>query len=124
LGPGYYNHDEAIKTTQTKSRAAVIKESNGYKRPVEPTPEAGDAHLSAFGSGLKKVDFGRKYEFKADSNPCPGQYETDNKITKPASFSAKIVQPTSTYRRPVENSPEPGQYSAHLDSFGSKAKSF
>jgi len=26
---------------------------------------------------MNKVDFGSKYEFKADKNPAPGQYEVD-----------------------------------------------
>ena len=30
---------------------------------------------------MKGIDFGRKYEFKADRNPAPGQYEV-NSATK------------------------------------------
>lgn len=87
-------------------------------------PEADDKHYKPFGSGMNKIDFGRKYEFKVDSNPKVGQYETDSKLVKPTSKTAKIHQPTSNYRRPQENSPEPGTYDGHLKSFGSEAKSF
>jgi len=31
---------------------------------------------------MKGIDFGRKYEFKADKNPAPGQYEPNNSQTK------------------------------------------
>lgn len=55
-----------------KSRTAVIKESKTFQRPPDQTPDAGDAHLRSFGSGMKGVNFGRKYEFKVDSNPRPG----------------------------------------------------
>jgi len=34
------------------------------------------------------------------------------------------MQPTSSYKRPVENSPEPGSYDGHLNKFGSEIKSF
>ena len=32
---------------------------------------------------MNKVDFGRKYEFKANSNPAPGQYDVEaaNSVT-------------------------------------------
>jgi hypothetical protein len=43
-------------------------------RPAEARPEADTKHLKNFGEGLTKVDFGRKYEFKVDSNPPPGRY--------------------------------------------------
>lgn len=35
-------------------------------------PEADDKHYKPFGSGMNKIDFGRKYEFKVDSNPKVG----------------------------------------------------
>ena len=89
-----------------------------------PDPGQYDGNLKAFASDLKKVDFGRKYEFKVDSNPRVGQYDTDNKAIKPSSKSAQIREPTSTYKRPQENSPDPGSYDGHLQSFGSTAKSF
>jgi len=85
LGPGYYQQDEAMRSTLPRSQAAVIKESRPYQKAPEPAPEAGDAHLRAFGSGMKGIDFGRKYEFKVDSNPYPGKYDTDSKLTKPNS---------------------------------------
>ena len=85
---------------EEESRTAFIRESKPYQKQPDPGPEAGDAHYKPFASDLKKIDFGRKYEFKVDSNPRVGQYETDTKLTKPASRTAKINKPTSTYKRP------------------------
>jgi hypothetical protein len=59
---------------------------------------------------LKKVDFGNKYVFKADSNPRPGQYEVESSQTKHRSVAAKIMTKTSSYQKPAEHVPEPGQY--------------
>lgn len=73
---------------------------------------------------MSKIDFGRKYEFKVDSNPKVGKYDTDSKLVRPSSKTAKIHRATSNYKRPVENSPEPGTYDGQLRAFGSEAKSF
>jgi len=55
-----------------------------------------------FAKDLKKVDFGRKYEFKADGNPRVGQYDVDAGLhqTRARSKAAKIMTKTSTYQRP------------------------
>ena len=42
----------------------------------------------------------------------------------PRSKGAVIKDDTMTYRRPKENSPDPGLYDAHLTPFGSQAKTF
>ena len=94
-----------------------------FKAP-EFTPDADDKHYAPFGSELKGIDFGKKYEFKVDSNPRVGQYNTDNSVTKTKSISAQIREPTSSYRRPKENSPEPGQYDSGQNSFGKDTKSY
>lgn len=75
---------------------------------------------------MKKVDFGRKYEFKVDSNPRVGYYEVDTALnqTKTRSKAAKIMTKTSTYKRPDEHSPEPGQYDGAVKNFGSETKKF
>lgn len=51
----------------TKSKSAFIKAPSvkTFKAP-EFTPDADDRHLKAFGSELKGIDMGRKYEFKVD----------------------------------------------------------
>ena len=63
----------------TKSKSAFIKPpvAKSFRAP-EFTPDADDKHLKAFGSELKGIDFGKKYEFKVDSNPVPGQYNTES----------------------------------------------
>ena len=80
---------------------------------MELVPEADDRHYKKFGETLNKVDFGRKYEFKANNNPAPGQYEVEAsaKATMTRSKAAKIVGSAGRgYTRTVEPSPEPGQY--------------
>ena len=86
--------------TMTKSKSAFIKAPTvkTFKAP-EFTPDADDKHLKAFGSELKGIDMGKKYIFKADTNPAPGQYET---YTPKKSKAATIRQPTSNYKRPTE----------------------
>jgi len=53
---------------------------------------------------MNKVDFGSKYEFKANSNPAPGQYEVEasSKAIMNRSVAAKIVSNENAYKRPEE----------------------
>ena len=65
----------------TKSRvksAKIVKPSYSYKKH-EGTPAPGqyDGHLQPFGSNMKGVTMGSKYEFKPDSNPPVGYYDVD-----------------------------------------------
>ena len=73
---------------------------------------------------MKGIDFGRKYEFKVDSNPAPGKYNVESSITKNRSQAAVITEKVSTYQRPPEAVPDPGQYDAHLKKFGDDTKPF
>ena len=84
--------------TMTKSKSAFIKAPSvkTFKAP-EFTPDADDKHLKAFGAELKGIDMGRKYEFKVDSNPRVGQYNTDNAMTKTKTISATINKSTTNY---------------------------
>jgi len=93
LGPGYYNADTAQKSILHKSQSAVIRQPQFKARPAEPGPEADTQHIKNFGDGMPKVDFGRKYEFKVDSNPAPTQYNPDRayKLAKTRSQAALIV---------------------------------
>lgn len=43
---------------------------------------------------------GRKYEFKADSNPAPGQYDPDASPVKSRLTGGTINKKTTTYRKP------------------------
>jgi hypothetical protein len=56
--------------------AANIKEDTSpYRRPVEPTPDAGlyDNHLTPFASDLKNTaTMGNKYKFVPKEGPAPG----------------------------------------------------
>ena len=44
---------------------------------MERSPDPGDYqnNLNTFGNLNRKIDMGRKYEFKPDSNPGAGTYE-------------------------------------------------
>ena len=68
-----------------------------------PDPGQYQTKTITFGDNLKKVDFGKKYEFKVDSNPRPGQYNVDSQYTKSRSKAATIMTKTSTYQRPAEH---------------------
>jgi hypothetical protein len=108
-----------------RSRSALIRnEVHSFRRPKENNPGPGhhDAHLTKFGSDVThKMDFGNKYVFKPDKNPPPGAYNIDSghNMSKTSIRSAHINGETYPYRRPVESSPDPGQYDKHLDKFGS-----
>lgn len=62
-GPGEYRSDSPL--TKSRAREAIIREDIiQQKRKPEPTPDPGayDAHLTPFGSGLKRTaDMGSKY---------------------------------------------------------------
>jgi len=65
---------------------------------------------------------GAKYVFKPDTNPAPGQYEPNESQTKFQNKSVIIREETSPYRRPKEQSPDPGQYNGDVVTFGKDVK--
>lgn len=73
---------------------------------------------------MKRVDFGRKYEFKVDANPAPGKYNPDSALMKTRSQAAIITEKVSTYQRPPESLPDPGQYDGSFKKFGDDTKPF
>jgi len=59
----------------TKSYSAkIVADNKTYQKPLEASPEPGQYQQETIGfaKGMNKVDFGSKYEFKADKNPAPG----------------------------------------------------
>ena len=97
--PGLYDTDKAQKLVQprTKFMAVPNKEKLADFTVVEGRnmPDAGLYNATKpFGHGMKRVNFGNKYEFKADKNPGPGKYNTDKAkaATMPKARSATIVQ--------------------------------
>lgn len=71
------------------------KRSDFTKINMQEMPDAGEYNATTkFGSGMKKVNFGRKYKFKADSNPGAGDYDVVKSFeaTKPKSKGATIRQ--------------------------------
>lgn len=65
------------------------------------------------------MTLGAPYVFKADNNPCPGQYEPDagfgnDSLVGYRNRSAIIREATHSYRRPKETTPDPGSYDGHL----------
>ena len=100
----------------------IREEVSPYRRPKEKTPEPGSYsnHLIPFGQGkMSNVTMGSKYEFKPDRNPPVGGYNIDSGLnaSKRRARSAHIKEPTSSFRRPTENLPEPGSYDNHLTPF-------
>lgn len=67
------------------------------------------------------MTIGKKYQWKADSNPAPGQYEPDQSLIKSKSKAAIIVK-ESGYKVPKESNPSPGEYDGHITAFGSDSK--
>ena len=77
------------------------------------------------GENMKGIDMGKKYEFKPDTNPAPGQYNIESGVnmTKDRKYEAKIVPyDEKAYKRPPEAAPEPGQYMNNTITFGSGMK--
>ena len=69
------------------------------------------------------MTLGGKYEWKADSNPAPGQYEPEGAVgqVKPRSKAALIREETG-YKVPREPSPDAGMYDGHIKPFGANDK--
>ena len=92
--PGQYNIESGVSMTKERKYEAKIVpyDEKAYKRPAEASPEPGQyqSKTITFGENLNKVDMGRKYEFKVDSNPVPGQYNTDASVVKTKSHAATI----------------------------------
>jgi hypothetical protein len=119
--PGQYEPEGAVGVTKPRTQAAIIKEENGYRVPREQSPDPGqyDAHLKTFGYNERNMTIGGKYKFVPDSNPAPGQYEPEGAlgVTMPRSQAA-LIKEDNGYKVPREQSPDPGQYDAHLKTFG------
>jgi len=123
---GTYDIEGSIKKIKPKPYEAFI----GARRPEKPreqNPDPYTGHLKGFAEGLKKtvdIQNSKKYKFKPESTPAPGTYDwtAADSIIKERSKSAVIKEPVSSYRRPAEKLPEPGQYSGHLAPFASHLK--
>jgi len=93
--PGTYDADEAYKKNHHRSYQTYFLSSEkkegvliGGKEPgndIAGDPGAYTKDIITMGKGLNNVTMGSKYEFKADKNPAPGQYDADKAIeaTKP-----------------------------------------
>jgi hypothetical protein len=82
---GGYDPNESI--TKPANKSAFIKPATSpYRRPKEQNPDPGlyDAHLTPFGSDVKPITMGKKYEWKPDTNPPVGGYDLERgeSITK------------------------------------------
>lgn len=82
--PGAYNPENSQKLTKPSSVMTPLFVKNvGKKIKKDCSPDAGyyEPHKK-FGTTDKKMHFGSKYKFKADKNPCPGQYQPSDRITR------------------------------------------
>lgn len=81
--------------TKRRVASAMIRNPvSPYRRPIEPTPEPYDGHLTPFGANItNRAQFGGKYETKYDKNPGPGEYDIDSgmRSIKPRSPAAKMI---------------------------------
>lgn len=69
------------------------------------------------------MTMGGKYKPAKNTNPGPGAYNADNKVTKPVSRTATIRQ-SANVRLETEQVPSPGQYDQHLKPFGHSENRF
>jgi hypothetical protein len=126
--PGQYNIDSGHNMSKMSIRSAVIREETSpHRRAPDYTPGPGhvDGHLTAFGSDVNRnITMGSKYEFKPDSNPPVGGYNTASGYAMTSNIkrsrSALIRTEVHSFRRPQEKTPGPGEHDGHLDKFGSK----
>ena len=87
----------------------------GKKIKREVSPDAGcyEPHKK-FGTTNKKITFGSKYKFKADSNPCPGQYQPSFDATRAKTPTFDWSKGSTMKRSEFVTSPKkiegPGKY--------------
>ena len=121
---GAYNIESGHNMSKASSKSAIIREETSpYRRPQENSPGPGhhDGHLTAFGADVKaNIGMGSKYEFKPDSNPPVGAYDINSglNMSQKKSRAAHIKEEVAPYRRPKEDSPDPGFYDRHLTNLG------
>ena len=60
----------------------------------EPGPGWYTAHLTAFGSDGKNIQIGGKHKDNPNTNPAPGQYNPDYKVTRTRVKGAFIREET------------------------------
>ena len=125
----------ASRMSKRSSKSNFSKKNN--KRPLsfaesreqERIKEAGKVGPGSvdpykpIGSGMNKVNFGSKYEFKPDNNPGVGTYNPDPamKHVKEKKYEAYFL----SYKKPkpqLNDGPDPGTYDRHLTSMGENIK--
>jgi hypothetical protein len=131
-GMGDYNTESGIKMIKPKIFEVIIPKEVKKKTPIdakkeEPANDPGkyDKHLTPFASDIKtNITFGSKYQFKPDTNPPPGAYETDKGVNFISSRSRSVLireDFIKQKRKPVPT-PDPGQYDNHLIPFAADIK--
>jgi hypothetical protein len=101
--PGLYDVDKAKSQVHKKTSFMAVpnkeKRSDFTKVALQEMPDAGKYDATTpFGSGMKKVNFGNKYKFTADSNPPPGAYDADKSKSFIAKKSAFMAVPNKESR--------------------------
>jgi len=86
-----------------------MKEKERIAEQASIGPGSFDGHLKPFGSGMSKVDFGKKYEWKPDSNPPLGLYNTTSaeKHTKDRKYET-FISVSNGKKRPGDAPIDPG----------------
>ena len=113
-GPAPGEYEPAEGSTKPRAKSAFIRQDvSPYKRPAEHMPEPGtySGHIKLLGADLKNTaTMGSKYGWKPTEGPAPGQYNANSEAVKPKSRYAYIKEDIVTEHRPVESTPDPGQY--------------
>jgi hypothetical protein len=126
---GAYEIMEAMGKTSNspRTKSVIIKEAtSSYRRPKEHSPDPGAyvEDVITFGKDVHtNITFGEKYKFKADNNPPVGAYDITNESqTKFNNRSVIIREDVVEKKRPKEHSPDPGQYTEDVITFGKDVK--
>lgn len=128
--PGLYDTDKSLNHTKPRISTAKLldksRRSDFTKMPQRENPSSGTYNTARpFGSECKNpMTFGPKYKWKPDSNPPPGLYSPDTKMTKPSStlYSPGKSKRTDFTDSPLKENPDAGFYNNHLKKFGSDVK--
>lgn len=82
-----------VRNSQSNGKLIPFSEMRRLQR-LEQEGKVGPGtteYLKPFGAECKKVGFGSKYEFKANRNPGPGQYKTNNAFAMVKSRSSTTL---------------------------------
>ena len=131
-GPGAYSNSDVIGMVKSKGASVRIgntkRPDNFTKKEVQALPGPGNYIETAntFGKGVKgAANMGSKYRPEKNTNPGPGQYQSESNKATQAKSTVKI----GTTKRPdiwakdaKGENPGPGNYIETANTFGKGVK--